>query len=101
MGLLRRIEGGSAPPAAANGASAPPGPTRSIPAAEAPSAPRPSVAPPRPGQNAIARDLKSRVKGRLIAELDPNMDLSKTAEVRQRIKSLFDQIVQLENIVLT
>ena len=40
---------------------------------------------------ALSRDLKSRVKNRLIAELDPNMDMSKTDEVRQRIKTLFDQ----------
>src|SRR6266511_1999853 len=32
---------------------------------------------------AISRDLKGRVKNRLIAELDPDMDLSKTTEVRQ------------------
>ena len=30
----------------------------------------------------LSRELKSRVKNRLIAELDPTMDLSKTAEVR-------------------
>jgi pilus assembly protein CpaF len=55
----------------------------------------------RPSQNAILRDLKTRVKTELISQLDPNMDLSKTAEVRQKIKSLFDQIVESENIVLT
>jgi pilus assembly protein CpaF len=49
----------------------------------------------------ISRELKSRVKNRLIAELDPDMDLSKTAEVRQRIKTLFDAVVEGENIVLT
>jgi pilus assembly protein CpaF len=57
--------------------------------------------PARPGQTQILRDLKTRVKGKLIAELDPNMDLSKTNEVRSRIKALFDQIVETENIVLT
>ncbi|HWP38714.1 MAG TPA: hypothetical protein VNL18_14305, partial [Gemmatimonadales bacterium] len=60
----------------------------------------PSVA-VRPGQNQILRDLKTRVKSELISQLDPNMDLSKTAEVRQKIKVLFDQIVESENIVLT
>jgi pilus assembly protein CpaF len=55
----------------------------------------------RPGQTQILRDLKTRVKSKLIAELDPNMDLSKTNEVRSRIKALFDQIVESENIVLT
>jgi pilus assembly protein CpaF len=62
---------------------------------------RPPAGPPRAGQNQILRDLKARVKGKLIAELDPNMDLSNKEEVRQRIKSLFDQIVESENIVLT
>src|SRR5262249_29615124 len=49
----------------------------------------------------MSRELKSRVKNRLIAELDPDMDLSKTAEVKQRIKTLFDLVVEGENIVLT
>jgi len=51
------------------------------------------MTPARPGQTQILRDLKTRVKGKLISELDPNMDLSKTNEVRARIKALFDQIV--------
>jgi len=55
----------------------------------------------RESSRAISRELKTRVKSKLIAELDPDMDLSKTAEVRMRIKSLFDQIVEMENIVLT
>src|SRR5215204_1548940 len=49
----------------------------------------------------MSRELKARVKNRLIAELDPDMDLSKTAEVKQRIKTLFDLVVEGENIVLT
>jgi len=59
------------------------------------------MTPARPGQTQILKDLKTRVKGKLISELDPNMDLSKTNEVRARIKALFDQIVEAENIVLT
>ena len=104
MGLLRRIEGAGAPPkpetAGGNGAPAAAPDAGSV--APPPPAPRqPPAAAVRPGQTQMVRDLKTRVKGKLIAELDPNMDLSKTAEVRQRIKSLFDQIVESENIVLT
>src|SRR5688572_1663309 len=40
--------------------------------------PRPNAA-VRPTQNQILRDLKTRVKTELISQLDPNMDLSKTA----------------------
>lgn len=104
MGLLRRIEGASAPPKpqapAGDGAPAAPPAPGSV-ATPPPAPPRQPAAAPRPGQTQMVRDLKSRVKGKLIAELDPNMDLSKTTEVRQRIKSLFDQIVESENIVLT
>jgi pilus assembly protein CpaF len=45
-------------------------------------------------------DLKSRVQGRLIAELDPKMDVSRTEEVRATIEELFDAILNEENIIL-
>ncbi len=45
-------------------------------------------------------DLKSRVQNRLIAELDPKMDVSRTEEVRRTIEELFDAILSEENIVL-
>jgi pilus assembly protein CpaF len=103
MGLLRRIEGGApakpvTPTTEESGAPAPP-PQGVRGGVVAPG--RPSAVPTRTGQTQIVRDLRKRVKSKLIAELDPNMDLSKTAEVRQRIKSLFDQIVESESIVLT
>jgi pilus assembly protein CpaF len=47
------------------------------------------------------RSLKDRVKRKLIAELDPSMDPSHTQEVRTRLQSLFDQIIEAENLVLT
>jgi pilus assembly protein CpaF len=50
---------------------------------------------------AISRDLKVRVKNRVIAELDPHQDMAQTVEVRQRIKALFDAVVDAENLVLT
>ena len=36
------------------------------------------------------QDLKSRIHNKLIAELDPKMDVSKTDEVRQTIEEMFE-----------
>src|SRR6266849_5617478 len=47
------------------------------------------------------RSVKERVKRRLIAELDPSLDTAMVDEVRHRLKSLFDQIIEAENLVLT
>src|SRR5690348_6070388 len=47
------------------------------------------------------RSLKDRVKRKLISELDPSVDTNEIDEVRQRLKSLFDQIIEAENLVLT
>src|SRR5215210_1713435 len=123
MGLLRRIEGaGIAPaptvPAPSDSATVTLAPLSPQTTAGSPApTPVPTVAPPPPEPPrraglggavsstartaSISRELKSRVKTRLIAELDPDMDLSKTEEVRQRIKTLFDAVVEGENIVLT
>ncbi len=46
-------------------------------------------------------DLKTRVQQRLLAALDPGMDISQTAEVRRTIRDLFEQVLQEENIVLS
>jgi len=46
-------------------------------------------------------DLKSRVQNRLLAELDPAMDISKVNEVRNTIQELFEQVLAEENIVLS
>jgi pilus assembly protein CpaF len=46
-------------------------------------------------------DIKSRVQNRLIAELDPKMDVSRTEEVRATIEELFDAILNEENIILS
>jgi pilus assembly protein CpaF len=45
-------------------------------------------------------DLKNRVQNRLIAELDPAMDVSRTEEVRGTIKEMYDSILQEESIIL-
>jgi pilus assembly protein CpaF len=49
----------------------------------------------------VDRELKAQVKSKLIAQLDPNIDTTKTADVRKLIRELFDQIVEAEHIVHT
>lgn len=46
-------------------------------------------------------DIKTRVQNRLIAEIDPKMDMSQTDEVRAQIEELFDQILAEESIILS
>lgn len=46
-------------------------------------------------------DIKTRVQNRLIAEIDPQMDMSRTDEVRSQIEELFDQILAEESIILS
>ena len=47
------------------------------------------------------QDLKTRVQNKLLAGLDPSMDVSKVNEVRRTIQELFEQILNEENIVLS
>jgi pilus assembly protein CpaF len=63
---------------------------------------------PAPQQNAAAAarennlfDLKRKVQAALIAEMDPKLDLSQTAQVRRTIEELFNRILEQQNIVLT
>ena len=46
-------------------------------------------------------DLKTRVQNKLLSELDPSMDITKSDEVRRTIMGLFEQILNEENIVLS
>ena len=46
-------------------------------------------------------DLKTRVQNRLLAELDPTIDISQVGVVRGTIRELFEQILSEENIVLS
>ncbi len=45
-------------------------------------------------------DLKQRIQNRLLAEIDPSMDLSRKNEVRAHIEELFAAILAEENMVL-
>lgn len=46
-------------------------------------------------------DLKTRVQNRLLAELDPSMDVTKVSDVRVAIQVLYDQVLAEENIILS
>ncbi len=46
-------------------------------------------------------DLKTRVQNRLLAELDPTLDISQVGVVRATIRDLFEQILAEEHIILS
>lgn len=46
-------------------------------------------------------ELKNRIQQKLIAELDPGMDITKTNEVRTTIREMFEAMLEEESIVLT
>ncbi|MFN8453609.1 MAG: CpaF family protein [Anaerolineae bacterium] len=50
---------------------------------------------------AAFKDLKERIQDKLVAELDPTMDVSRTDEVRRTIQDMFEQILAQENIILS
>src|SRR3990172_7356557 len=59
---------------------------------------------PPPGVNAqrdTYTDLKTRVQNRLLAELDPTMDVTRVGEVRNTIQELYEQVLAEENIILS
>jgi len=94
MSLLKRIEQGqvsnSAPAETSNQ-------TTKLQSLQA----RRVAAPGATAQKDTYYDLKSRVQNRLLAELDPSMDISKVNEVRTTIQELFEQVLAEENIVLS
>ena len=46
-------------------------------------------------------DLKTRIQNRLIADLDPTMDVTKTENVRRTIEEMYQNILAEEHIVLS
>jgi pilus assembly protein CpaF len=46
-------------------------------------------------------DLKERIQDKLLAELDPSADMSKTDEIRRTMQDLFNQILSTESIILS
>jgi pilus assembly protein CpaF len=59
------------------------------------------TAPTVPTNQDTYQDLKTRVQNKLLAGLDPGMDVSRVNEVRRTIQELFEQILNEENIVLS
>jgi pilus assembly protein CpaF len=60
------------------------------------------VAPPgTSSQRDTYTDLKTRVQNRLLAELDPSIDVAQVGVVRNTIQELFEQILSEESIVLS
>ena len=99
MSLLRRIEQGQGKPSekTTDTPQSPDGDTSRLSSLQARRVSAPSAAP----QAGTYFDLKTRVQNRLLAELDPSMDITKTDEVRKTIQGLFEQILSEENIVLS
>ncbi len=56
---------------------------------------------PTPGSRDAYSDLKNRIQQKLIAELDPSMDVTKSTEVRATIKEMFETMLVEEQIVLS
>ncbi|MEK6588851.1 MAG: ATPase, T2SS/T4P/T4SS family, partial [Chloroflexota bacterium] len=59
------------------------------------------AAPPGAAPSSRIHDIKNEVQNRLLAELDPSMDVTQTAEVRRQIEELFESILVEMNIVLS
>jgi pilus assembly protein CpaF len=98
MSLLKRIEQGKSPDSTSGLPQQPSGGEASrLSSLQARRVSAPSSS-PQPGSY---YDLKARVQNRLLAELDPSMDVTKTEEVRKTIQDLFEQILGEENIVLS
>ncbi len=101
MSLLKRIEQGQT--------------ETSAPAEQKPFAPAPGgggtsrlsgltarrAAPSGASSGSRIHDIKNEVQNRLLAELDPSMDVTQTAEVRRQIEELFEGILVEMNIVLS
>ena len=101
MSLLKRIEQGQGNPSDQSTGSGTPsttgGDSSRLSSLQARHVSAPSAAP----QAGTYFDLKTRVQNRLLAELDPSIDITKTDDVRKTIQSLFEQILGEENIVLS
>ncbi|MFZ8843057.1 CpaF family protein [Thermoflexus sp.] len=98
MSLLRRIQGNQSSPAAAPSPEpARPGPAPEPPPPSAPRRPLPTTT----GLRDAYVDLKSRIQNKLLAELEPTLDLSRTEELRAIIEEKFDAVLAEDHIVLS
>jgi pilus assembly protein CpaF len=92
MSILRRITNGDNPQGSQNSSN--------VDTSSTSGGVRRPGAPSGPNQDTL-QDLKTRVQNKLLAGLDPTMDVTKTLEVRRTIQELFEQILNEENIVLS
>src|SRR5512147_2494467 len=102
MSLLKRIEQGqngqgSTPSTPASGGGAGGGDSSRLSSLQARRVSAPITSP----QAGSYFDLKTRVQNKLLGELDPSTDVTRTEEVRRTIQELFEQILTEENIVLS
>jgi pilus assembly protein CpaF len=97
MSLLKRLQQGEGTTTPPDGGA--PNTPKNEPVASV--SPRGYVPPfPTTAQNTYL-DLKIRVQNKLLANLDPTLDVTKTDEVRKKILDLFDQILNEERIILS
>lgn len=92
MSLLNRIQkAGQSPPQSESPIAPPsiPSRTEEVRRRQAPAAPRDSFL-----------DLKSRMQQKIVAELDPKLDLSKQDQVRKTIEGMFNAFLAQEEVVL-
>src|SRR5258708_24272971 len=98
MSLLKRLEHGAT---VAPAHPTPPPSDAALGSAVPPTEPTFRATPMQSQATEAQRSLKERVKRKLISELDPSTDTNEIDEVRHRLKNLFDQIIEAENLVLT
>jgi len=100
MSLLKRIEqgGGQTPPSGSSPQGTPEeGEAKSrLSELQTRRVPVPGTAKANP-----LTDLKKRVQNRLVSEMDPTTDITKTNEVRNTILELFEQVLVEENIIIS
>ena len=101
MSLLRRIEEGQGKPGEPRPASPDSGSSGGGSANLSSLQARRVNAPVATAQAGTYFDLKTRVQNKLLAELDPSLDITRTEDVRKTILELFEQILSEENIVLS
>ena len=100
MSLLKRIEqgqGGGNPEQNGSGGKSGGGDSSRLSSLQARRVSAPITSP----QAGSYFDLKTRVQNKLLGELDPSMDITRTDDVRRTIQELFEQILTEENIVLS
>ena len=97
MSLLKRIEQGQSSPSSSNPEGQSSGESSRLSQLQTKRTNAPATSP----QAGTYFDLKTRVQNKLLAELDPSMDITNTEEVKRTIQELFEQILTEENIVLS